>query len=237
MCEITPINIPKNMKKDDFPPAINKKFDEYMRPNWLACVYAPTTGGKTTLALKTLNLNGNFDDLYIFCKDPDEEIYRYVKKKLGDRCIISDDMNELPEVQELDENKQHMIIFDDVLVVSKKEIDKMTKFFSIGRKHGCSMWLLTQNFFSVPPKIRRQITHMFIFKLRSIPDLMKVLREFSISGDGKDKETKEYNKKLLDMYNTSLTTPENNNGFFMINLKPGAKYMFNNNLLSHFENF
>jgi hypothetical protein len=66
--------------------------------------------------------------------------------------LISD-IEEVPDLEEYDnehKDKPKLIVFDDFLNLQKKDMKKIFKYLIAGRKFGWSVWLMAQDYVSVP---------------------------------------------------------------------------------------
>ena len=80
--------------------------------------------------------------------------------------MISNNIDDVPDLNEFDDenkNKPKLIVFDDFINLTKKEFKKINPYLISGRKFGFSVWLMSQEYKSVPKIITRNINY-FIFK-------------------------------------------------------------------------
>ena len=64
-----------------------------------------------------------------------------------------------------------MIVFDDFLQLTPKQMKKLSQFATAGRKSGFSCIFMSQNYTSVPKVISRNLHYLWLFK---IPDARSV---------------------------------------------------------------
>lgn len=128
--------------------------------------------GKTLSVLNYLKLaqdkkRGQYDHIHIFTKKS-EPLYEYMKYK-NPTCVSIyevDDNFIFPEVESFDGTKSNFLIMDD-LIADKKICEKVTPFFIRGRKLRplpLNMAFITQDFRATPSILRKNMTHLFLFK-------------------------------------------------------------------------
>lgn len=155
---------------------VKKHAYNYINPNYdfatmplkhpLRMVICGASGsGKSNILLNIISLMSNtFEKIIIFTQDKDEQLYNYLEEKLepelfeifeGIESVNKYNFNNL-------EDKQHLIIFDDMCIETEKKQSYIQELFIRGRKmaHKCgvSCIYLTQSYFQTPPTIRKQMT-------------------------------------------------------------------------------
>ena len=108
------------------------------------------------------------DDL--FGKLPAEQLYDELDE---------DNLNEVMNtIKDKDEDENNCIIIDDMSSYLKDhDVAKLLKNLIMNRRHyHCSVYFLTQTYFSVPREIRRLFSNMFIFKV-SKDELTNIFNE------------------------------------------------------------
>lgn len=131
-----------------------------------------SNAGKTLSILNYLRLarsktKGQYDHVHIFTKKS-EPLYDFMKLK-NPSCVTIHEMgsdDRLPSVEDFDGSKQHFVIFDD-LIGDKKLSEQVIPFFIRGRKlrpNPLNMCFLTQDFRATPATLRKNMTHLWIFK-------------------------------------------------------------------------
>ena len=82
----------------------------------------------------------------------DEPLYGIIKEKNEDVELI-DNIDEVPYLDEFDDkykDNPKLIVFDDFINLKPKEMIKINKYLTSGRKFGFSVWLMAQNYTSIP---------------------------------------------------------------------------------------
>jgi hypothetical protein len=202
--------------------AIGKKIprdDAYQKhqiePTSQICVIGATGAGKTTFCIEFLSRKQSWYEIIIFSASTvDEPIYNYLQK-LNDEIRLIDNVDELPSIEDYkdDENKQNekLIIFDDVIGLPKKAMQKIKDFYMSSRKMGFTCILLSQNYTDVPIMIRRNISCYIIFKTNNPQTIGYILK--SHSGEGDDLKTVksmyvDATKKQGDFFKIDFKQPE-----------------------------
>ena len=72
-------------------------------------------------------------------------------------------------------------MFDDILNVEKKKMKKLYKYLIAGRKFGFSVWVMSQDYASVPKIIVRNINYFILFKINDNISLNNIIRNHNIS--------------------------------------------------------
>jgi GTPase SAR1 family protein len=150
-------------------------------------IIGPSGSGKTNMCIDLILNHIYYDKIYIFAKDIEEPLYDFLKdffikckKKIEketktdieDIALFSTDLKDLPNIDEIDKKKQHLIIFDDF--VTEKDQDKIKDIFIRGRKKNISTIYLTQSYFDVPKIIRLNSQYFAIFKLGDKKELRSI---------------------------------------------------------------
>lgn len=108
------------------------------------------------------------DDL--FGKLPTEQLY--------DELDEDNLLNVMNIIKEKDEDENNCIIIDDMSSYLKdNDVAKILKNLIMNRRHyHCSIYFLTQTYYSVPREIRRLFSNLFIFKV-SKDELTNIFKE------------------------------------------------------------
>lgn len=121
------------------------------------------------------------------------------------------DLNLLPTPENITQDGQQLIIFDDQINENKKKQAIIAEWFIRGRKtklNGFSCIILSQSYFAIPKTIRLQFYYLLIIKLSDKSDLQLICK--SIGKYGVDIQL------LLYMYNDATSVLGN---FLKIDLK------------------
>lgn len=215
-------------------PEVQKFAYNYVNPNYdfqkmplkhpMRMVICGASGsGKSNILLNIINaMNSTFEKIIIFTQDKDEQLYNYLENKLG-----SDDFEIYEGIEKVRqynfnklEEKQHLIIFDDMCIETEKKQAPICELFIRGRKMahkcGCSVIYLTQSYFQVPSVIRKQMTSMIIRKVNGKRDISNILRETAL----------ETTTKILTNMYEACCDPEDITAFLLIDYNAPEKHRF-----------
>lgn len=178
-----------------------------------ALVVAPSGSGKSNFITNLITLfckgkEGTYDNIYIFCKSRDEPLYRYLADKSKGLIEVHEDLSKLPVMNDLNQCKQTLIIFDD-FVTSVKQAPIIQEWFIRGRKKSCSVMYLSQSYYGTPKIIRQNISYCIILKLGGSRDINALLREVSI-GLTKDELMNIYNDATKKKFDVLIVNLEKN---------------------------
>ena len=173
--------------------------------------------GKTQTLLNIIhNLGDTFQNLHIITKNKDEPLYNYLEDKLKENITIVEGIENAPNLDKFDKDEQTLIVMDDLVL--EKNQRALGEYFIRARKLNCSLIYISQSYYAVPPIIRKNLNYLVVKRLASLPDLFRILREYSL---GVDK------MELKKIYEASTT--ENKQDFLMVDLDADPKDRFRKN--------
>jgi len=206
--------IPKELQKKA---KLDKNFNKHhILPNSMIMCIGGTGSGKSTSLMEFLDRKTNsfFNIILYTGSTVDEPLYNHMKMKIPDMEIYND-IAELPELKTFDdEDKENekLIIFDDFINLSKKQMIKINEYLTSGRKFGFTVWLMAQNYTSIPKIIVRNVHYFIIFKLNDNTTINNIIRNHNIYNIPKE--------IFKEMYIKSTSEPRD---FLMIDLKSNDK--------------
>jgi len=112
----------------------------------------------------------------------DEPLYNMLEET--GKIELINDIDEVPDLEEFDDkdkNKPKLIVFDDFLNVEKKKMKKIHKYLISSRKFGFSVWLMSQDYTSVPKVLVRNINYFILFKINDNISLNNIIRNHNIA--------------------------------------------------------
>ena len=112
----------------------------------------------------------------------DEPLYNMLEET--GKIELINDIDEVPDLEEFDDkdkNKPKLIVFDDFLNVEKKKMKKIYKYLVSSRKFGFSVWLMSQDYASVPKILVRNINYFILFKINDNISLNNIIRNHNIA--------------------------------------------------------
>lgn len=141
-----------------------------------ACLVGPSSAGKTNLVMNLLTKSYiYYDNLYILLKDKNEPKYAvfltdFIEKINEQRVdnpitlLITDNIKDLPDYEAIDNTKQNIIIFDDIVNEPKLQKDIFEMFLRY-RKVNCSIIYQSQSFQKIPVAVRANTNYFVIFQI------------------------------------------------------------------------
>ena len=172
----------------------------------------------------------DYADVYIYSSTLHQPAYEYLKKYYGRIEKVAQQMlkktvkianfydsdEEIKDPKDLDENKSHIMIFDDVMNKNQKVIKD---YFCAGRHNNVNMFYLCQSLHQLPKHGIRQNANIFIL-FEQDQKTLKYFHETNISVDMDFEEFKTFCEKAWTQ----------KYGFVVINVKEEAfwgKYISN----------
>jgi len=190
-----------------------------------ALIIGSSGAGKTQTLLNIIHNMGNtFTEIYIITKNKKEPLYEYLEEKLGKQGLtIYEGIDKAPDLdKDISKEDQTLIIMDDLVL--EKNQKPLEEYFLRARKQNCSLIYISQSYFAVPPMIRKNLNYLIIKQLANLPDLFRIMREYSL---GVDK------KVLLKLYENSTT--DNKQDFLLVDLDAEPKDRFRKNFNEIYE--
>lgn len=198
----------KTVKLQTFTP--DKNFNKhYILPASMILCVGGTGSGKSTALLEFIKRkSGVFTQIIIFSgSGTDEPLYNYLVSK-NKHVELYNNIAELPELIEFDRDSEKLIVFDDFINLPAKDFKKINEYLTAGRKYGFTVWLMSQNYVSVPKTIIRNLNYLIIFKLNDNISINTIIKNHSLDGIAPEKFKEYY----------SMATRERGN-FLMIDMK------------------
>jgi Cdc6-like AAA superfamily ATPase len=174
-------------------------------PKNIFCVIAGSTGsGKTNLMLNLLMKEEtlNYSHVYIYSSTLNQPAYEYLIKYYRDleKLILQetkhvvqiahffDADDEILNPSKLDKTKNHIMIFDDVMLNDQSVIKD---YFCRGRHNNVNVFYLCQSLHKIAKHCIRENANMFIL-FKQDDKTLKYFHETHISGDMDFKEFKQF---------------------------------------------
>ena len=126
----------------------------------IICLGGTGTGKSNALLNYIARSSGEFQKI-IICSfsTTDEPLYNLLKEK--DKAVeLINNIEDVPDLRSFDnkhKDNPKLIVFDDFLNVEKKKMKPIDDYLVAGRKFGFTVWLMSQNYASVPKIIIRNI--------------------------------------------------------------------------------
>ena len=174
-------------------------------PKNIFCVMAGSTGsGKTNLMINLLMKEKvlNYVHVYVYSSTLHQPAYEYLKEyyenlenfikyKTNQTVKIANFFNadeEIVNPSELDKNKSHIMVFDDVML---KDQTVIKDYFCRGRHNNVSVFYLCQSLHKIAKHCIRENANIFIL-FKQDDKTLKYFHETHISGDIDFKEFKQF---------------------------------------------
>ncbi len=169
----------------DYP---NKKIVNMKLPS-IINLTGPTGSGKTNAVFDLIKAINAFNMFYLFAKSFDEPLYRWfidkieTLEKLHDCTLLfkSNDIQELPPLEDVDKKKINLFIIDDMIGEKDKLLEQLSRYAIRGRKRQASFWFLGQDYFKIPGLFRKQQNYVILTGINTWEDLKRIMREMAIS--------------------------------------------------------
>lgn len=209
-------------------PREDKTFPRHhIKRNMMMALVAPTGGGKSTVLCEFLHRkDGQFHRIIIFSGSTGDEPLLNGLQQMIPGIEILDDPEELPNLEDEkpDRSVEKLIVFDDFINMSKKELKVIQKWANSARKYGYSCLFLAQNTTDIPMQLRRNIMVWLIFKLRDANTVRHLLKTTNVSNIPIE--------DLLQVYDHCTRGPKN---FFKIDLTEEGKHRYSHNFIDFIE--
>lgn len=176
---------------------LDKNFNKHLiKPCQMISIIGQTGSGKSQAILEFLSRkNEAFYKIILFSGSTvDEPLYKLIEKHI-DGIEMIDDPEDLPDLIDMnEEEKKHekLIIFDDIINLPKKQLNKIQKWFNSARKYGYTCIATAQNYTDLPIQIRRNTMIFIIFRLNDMNTINQILKNHNNNGDDKELVKKAY---------------------------------------------
>lgn len=171
--------LPNEFKNKDF--GINDKLG--IQKLFRAIILAPSGGGKTNLVFHILKESPHvYTHLHIIARNPDQELYNYIKEKLQGFCTFYDPESP-PSVDAIQKtNGLQLVIIDDYSNDRNLQKNLFSHYFTRGRHKLLSTLFLSHSYFATDKMIRLNSEYVMILKANSKRDLQMILKDFVLPG-------------------------------------------------------
>lgn len=163
---------------------------------------------KSNLACNIIQLINMWTRCLLFAKNPNQPLYqRFIEsfEKHGGNIFVSNDLADLPPIEELEEPTKTIVLFDDLL--AERNLKQVEDYFLRGRNHGISQMFISQKHHGTggtPLMIRENCGYAMVKKVAREKGLRLMFDEYGLPDDAMEK------------YKDATARPED---FFMIDLK------------------
>ena len=173
--------VPKDKSKDKPKGYKNHFIDKNSR---ILMIGSSGTGKSNALINFVERSSGEFFKI-IICSfsTTDEPLYQYLHDKIPSTELINN-IEDVPEVQEFDnkdKTKSKLIIFDDFINLSKKEMKKIFDYAISSRKFGFTCVFMAQSYTAVPKIISRNCNYIFLFRINDKYSIKRIISNHGLS--------------------------------------------------------
>ena len=159
----------------------DKHYNQHMidAGSMILCI-GGTGSGKSTALLEFLSrCPEKYYEIHLFSGSNNadtEPLYRLLKEKIPEVQTYND-INDVPELESFeDKDCEKLIIWDDYLQLSAKQMKKLNQYVTASRKSGFTNWFMSQSYVHCPKIISRNATHMLLFKLNDNRSLNTIIK-------------------------------------------------------------
>jgi hypothetical protein len=182
-----------------------------IEPNSMITCIGGTGTGKTNALIDFISRkNEAFHKIIIYSGSTTEEpLYQFLKQKMPEVEYFNE-IDEVPELNDFEDNKdlEKLIVFDDFINLPKKDMKKINEYLTSGRKFGFTVFVMAQNYTSIPKVVLRNTNYFIIFKLNETYTINHILKNYNLYNIPKE--------QFLSLYQDAIKDKLN---FFLIDMK------------------
>ena len=200
--------------------------NHFILPNSLIALIGGTGTGKTQFLLNFLDRVGpKFSEIIIYTTDVEEKLLKLLKKSIPE-TVITNNINDIPDLKDFENTKniEKLIVFDDFITLTGKDLKKIEEYSISGRKYGFTMIFMVQNYKQLDKTIRRNLNYLALFRLNDNSTLKNIIQNHNIHDIDKEVFKRAYLSSTKDKFN-----------FLLIDLKGDKKYTLRHNFLGFFK--
>jgi len=155
----------KNTNKKD------KSFKNHeIEPNSIIGLIGQSGSGKSTALIDFISrCPEKFTEIHLFSGSGSastEPLYKLLKQKIPE-LETYDNVEEIPPLESFeDKTSEKLIIFDDFLQLTPRQMNKLAQYATAGRKSGFTCIFMSQNYTSIPKVISRNFHYLWLFKIQ-----------------------------------------------------------------------
>jgi hypothetical protein len=183
-------------------------------------ILGPSFSGKNNLVFHMIKSSPNvYSHLHIIARNPNQELYNYMKDKLQGFCTIHDPANP-PSVDQIKPDPNgglQLVVIDDYSNDAILQKRLFSHYFTRGRHFKLSTIFLSHSYFATDKMIRNNTEYVAILKANSKRDLKMIVKDFNINGID--------DEKLFHAYN--IATESKGQMLFCDSVKSEIRYNFN----------
>ena len=151
-------------------------------------VVGSSGSGKTNCVMNLISLMNCFTKIYLFAKNTSEPLYQFlidsmrkVEKKIKRQVIfVSNELSDMPQMDEIDPEDSSLFIFDDMISESVAKQKSVMDLFIRGRKQNASAIYISQSYFDISKIVRKNADIIIIKKINTKRDLTSIVKEYNL---------------------------------------------------------
>ena len=185
--------------EDDVSSTFRQLYDFMPNQCFRLLITGPSSSGKSNLLLDMIYRLLYFDKIFLYAKNLQQNKYQHllntfdsISKETGYPVIEASNENIIP-LDEISDNGQKIVIFDDYLNTGSKNDSEIRNYFTNSRNKNCSCIYISQSFYNTDKTIRLNSTHHCIFEFPSNNEQSMICRELGIN-------KKDYRKATADPF-------------------------------------
>jgi hypothetical protein len=160
---------------------------------------------KTNTLLNIIDHMNCFHYFYVFCRNINQPLYYWLLDRLelaarnsglGDKDLymVSDTIDDLPQLETIDKSINNLIIIDDFVGDSPKNLKKIENFFIRSRTFNTNVIFITQSYFNTPKPIRGSTDYIIFKRTNDLNDFILIVKTYF---RGQEKKILEFYKKVM----------------------------------------
>lgn len=144
------------------------------------CIASSSGSGKTNILMNLLvQMDRTFNQIVLCVKSKHEPLYEHMIDKLENVEVHEvNNSGDIPEIVE-EKKKSRLIVFDDLMLEKKDVQDRITQFYIRGRKFGYSCVYISQSFYQIDYRIRKNCQYFILGRGLLNKDLKLILALFN----------------------------------------------------------
>jgi len=149
----------------------DKSFKNHeIEPNSIIGLIGQSGSGKSTALIDFISrCPEKFTEIHLFSGSGSastEPLYKLLKQKIPE-LETYDNVEDIPPLESFeDKTSEKLIIFDDFLQLTPRQMHKLAQYATAGRKSGFTCIFMSQNYTSVPKVISRNFHYLWLFKIQ-----------------------------------------------------------------------
>jgi hypothetical protein len=143
-----------------------------------------TGSKKTNLMLNTIQMMNKWSNILAFVKNQNQPLYeKFIPafENAGGTITVSSDLADLPNIEDVEDPKNTLVIFDDML--AERNLKQVEDYFLRARNHGISLMFISQKHMGkggTPMMIRENSHYLFVKRPTREKGLKLMLEDYGL---------------------------------------------------------